>query len=471
MKLRYQAIFIFSGGLLLACGCLNHRNSPASVEETELPSVTESVTNAAEKGVQTITPPAGGFTWSELARIASQRSRESQLLALQIKCDGLENRLERTWRDPQLRLNTSQSEQDEKVRRGRSSHEDGESGTVGMRFYISSPFVNRWLKKQSIHSARLLSAEAEELAYAIYCETKALCLETALAHDQIQQISATMKRQQQICSEFEILTSNGYAVPLKVLKAEVKLAEIELKLAQAENEHRNLIYQLALLTGLEVGQIQLQPLDAQRLTEPDSLSVDELTAFAVLSRPDIRRIQSEIQLARSELRTARARNIPWFDFVEGSYRQSDADSITHEDRSRSYSNEEGEEWTIRTAINIPLFTWQGDEVNLANATLNAALFEEVIIHSAIRSEVRNGVENYRAACSDRLRQEERVGNRLKTLTQKLREIESSNTVIATDVLELEAQFDSYQQSVRENFYICLKLKLELESVVGGRDLN
>jgi len=471
MKLSHKAIFVAAGGVLFACGCLSQRASSESAEQPPAPALPQAAANATAEAVQSVTPPSDGFAWDALARMASQRSRESQLLALQIKCDRLENRLERTWKDPQLRVNASQSEQDENVRRGRSRHEDGDSGTVGMRFYISSPFVNRWIRKQSAHSARLLSAAAEEIAYAIYCETKALCLESALASDQIRQISETLSRQQRICAEFETLTGLGYAFPLKVLKAELKLAEIELKLAQAENEHRNLIYQLALLTGLEAGQLKLQTLEAQKLTEPDRLSIDELTAFAILSRPDIKRIQSEVQLARTELQTARARHIPWFDFVEGSYRQSEADSITHENRSRSYESEEGDEWTIRTAINIPLFTWRGDEVNLANANLNAVLFEEVISSSLIRSEIRYGVESYQAAYADRIRQEERAEKRLNAFTQKLREVESSNTLIVTDMLELEEQFHSYRQSVRESFYICLKLKLELESVVGGRDLN
>jgi len=470
MNLHHKSFFLSFAGLILFCGCQSSR-SISEPEQTALQKPSALETNTTEKTEQAITPPAGGFTWNELARIASLRNSESQLLALSIRRDSLQNKAERSWKDPQLRLKTSDGKMDEHTRNGSSQHEDSDANTVGIRFYISNPFVNHWIKKQSTKSAALLTTSADELAYAVYCETKTQCLETAIVSDQISQIRKTLKLQQQICSEYNNLIKNGYVAPLKVIKAEIRLAEIELKLSQKESEHRNRLYQLALLTGLTLKQLQLQPLDSQKLSSPDSLSVDDLTAFAILCRPDLKRVKSEINLARTDIRIAEAKMIPWFEYAEGAYKDTSSDSIKYGDSEKTYSDEDGDEWYIRTGINIPVFSWMGDEVNLAKAALNEAQLQEVILLSSIREEIQVGVKKYNDAYQSKSHFEERVNKQLKAFEKQIRDIDNTKTIIAPEILDLEEQLCSYKQSVRENFYTCLKLKLYLESVIGGRDLK
>ncbi|MDD2601241.1 MAG: TolC family protein [Kiritimatiellae bacterium] len=473
MKLNQQIILSCFVGAILFCGCLSRRHPPeiaGEITAAPLPGAV-AATNATELVAPTVVAPPGGFTWEELAGLASRRGYETQLLALQIKRETLQNKVDRAWRDPQIRLIASQADQDEYTRGGGSEHEEGDAETIRARFYISSPFVNRWIKKQSPLTSRLLTTEAEELSYAIYCETKATCLEAAVVLDQVMQLRETRDLQQQICNKFGELTQDGYAAPLKVIKAEIKLADIELKLAQKESEQRNLIYQLAQLTGVEAEQLQLQGLESQSLIEPTALTVDELTTFATLARPDLKRVRSELDLARGEIKVAQAKNIPWFHFIEGSYRQSDSDSTRYRDTGKTYSNEDGEQWAIRAAVNVPIFTWLGDEVNLAQATLNQARFLEVFTLNTIREEVRNGLQNYQEAYAQKTRLENRVNTRLSALAEQISGLDNTGAIIATDILELREQLSSFKQRARETFYNCLKLKLYLESVVGGRSLN
>jgi len=368
-------------------------------------------------------------------------------------------------------LNTSQGDLDDHTRNGSSQHENNESYTAGVRFYISNPFVNRWIKKQSAKSATLLTTKSEELAYAIYCETKTQCMEAAIVDDQILQIRRALELQQQICSEYNALTKNGYAEPLKVIKAEIQLAEIELKLSQKVSEHRNRIYRLALLTGLPTEQLVLQSLDSQELYSPDTLGIDALTAFATLCRPDLKRIRNEIDLARTEIKIAEAKMIPWFDYAEGAYKDSNADSTKYGDSGRSYTDEDGDEWSIRTGINIPVFSWMGDEVSLAKATFNEAQFQEIILLRSIREEIQAGVLNYNEAFDSKVQFEEKVNKRIREFEKQINELDSANTIITPDILSLREQLNSYRQNVRENFYQCLQLKMDLESLVGGQSLN
>lgn len=455
------------------CGCLSRKRPSEAVEESAASPEPIAIvaTNATEHVAPAIVAPPNGFTWEELADLASHRSHESQLLALQLKRESLQNKVDRAWKDPQIRVIASQADQDEYTRGGGTQREESDSETIRARFYISSPFVNRWIKKQGPLTARVLTTEAEELSYAIYCETKAVCLDAAIVNDEILQLQETLDLQQQICDEFADLTKNGYAAPLKVIKAEIKLADIELKLSQKESEHRNLIYQLAQLTGVDADQLQLQSLESQKLIEPVTLTVDELTTFAILARPDLKRVRSEVDLAASEIKVAQAKNIPWFHFVEGSYRQGDADSNTYKDGRRTYSNEEGEQWAIRAAVNVPVFTWMGDEVNLAQASLAELQFQEVLTLNTIREEVRNGLQNYREACEQKKRLEERVNSRISALAEQIVGLDSTGTIISTDILELREQLSSFKQRARETVYNCLKLKLYLESVIGGRSLD
>ena len=469
MKIRNKAVFISFAGLILFCGCRSTQSN-SEAKQADSPEPSTIITNVAENTSQIITAPEGGFSWDELAKIAARRNSESQLLALTLKRDSLQNKVDRGWRDPQLRLNTSQGDQDEYSRSGNPEHEERDAWSAGLRFYISNPFVNRWIKKQSAKSARLLSANADELAYATYCETKTKCLETAVISDQILQLQTKLKMQQQICREFEILTENGYAAPLKIIKAELKLSEIEQEYSQKKSTHRNRLYQLSLLTGLPVEQIKVQPVDSQKLAPPETLSADSLITFAILSRPDLKRINSEIDLAETEIKVAEAKNIPWFEFAEGGYRDGSSDTTRYGENGNTHSNQDSDEWIIRTGINIPIFSWLGEEVNLAKASLNQARMQELIILNAIKDEIQAGLQNYKEAYQNKVRLENRVNNRLDSFTKQIKEVDSFNTVITPDILELKEQLNSYKQSVRKNLYNCLKLKLYLESVTGERQI-
>ncbi len=125
-------------------------------------------------------------------------------------------------------------------------------------------------------------------------------------------------------------------------------------------------------------------------------------------RPDLESIRGEIETARIGLNIAKAKQIPWFEFVEGGYRDRDSDATTYTDSGRDHSDSDRDEWLLRTAISLPIFSWAGNETALAKALLREAEFSESIALTTIRNEIRNALANYSDAMYSRLRVDENL---------------------------------------------------------------
>ena len=449
----------------MSSGCAVTNTKTSTKEEgsgVSAAPISGSLSNAAEN----ITVPAGGFSWNEMACIAASRSSSAQLAALQIKRSHLQNRIDRAWRDPQLRLNSSFASEDEYEYEGDNRHEDINSYGAGLRFYISNPFVNRWIKEQAAESAESITAQREELSYAVYCETRMKCCEVAVNEDKLNQLKVALEQQKNICARYADLKQSGYAAPLKMIKAELKSAKTEQQIIFMERQYRNSLFQLALLTGLDIDKIKLESIDKQSIQEPSAFNVDDMTELAVDQRPDLRSIRCDIALARSGLRIAEARQVPWFDFVEGGYRNRNADSTTYSGTSPNHSDSDRDEWIVRTAISLPIFSWAGHETTLARTLLKEVELTESFALIAVRNEIRNALDNYTDAFSSRKKMEADVKERMQEFRKTVEELDSSKTVVETEILDTEEQLNAFSRGTRRSLYDCLKLKLYLESVTG-----
>ena len=385
---------------------------------------------------------------------------------LQLERSRLQNALDLCWRDPELRFASDFGDETEYEPGNGTRHQDIVEYGASLRFYISNPFVNRWVKKQaSLNAASILSVR-DELAYAVRSETLVKCYEAAVLEDQRLYAETTLALKKKICARYRELEKEGFAYPLRILKAELDLAEEEQEADRLRREHRNALYQISLLTGLDIENIRLEPIDSQTLPDPQSLDVDSLTETALRMRPDLQSIRCEIDLARNEVEIAKARQIPWFDFVEGGVRDRNADSTSYSASGVRHSDSDRDEWLFRTALSLPFFSWKGHETALARALLNEARSKEALVMTTIRGEIRNARDNYADSFDTRTRMREKTADYLSQFKQALQEIDNSKAVIETDIMNTEEQLTSYQQGVRRYFYECVKLRIYLESLTG-----
>ncbi len=457
--------------LLLSClsgGCRAPRTQSTESAATDSSAKEGSVTLRPEVAdAPEITIPAEGFSWDALALIAAQRSVEARMTALRLESNRLQNRLELTPRDPQLRLNSAfDTERDYKPGDGKTREESEDYG-ASLRFYISSPFVNRWIRKQSAYGARAIVVADNELAYAVRCETMMKCLDAAILEERIRQAEESLEIRRQTCAGYRELERDGLAAPLKILKAEINLAETEQQLDRLRREHRNALHQIALLTGLEARQIKLLPVASSALPPPQTLDIDALTATAVRLRPDLQSVRCEAALAQTGLEIARARQIPWFEYAESGFSNSRSDSTRYSRNGASHSDSRSAEWNIRTAVSLPFFSWAGHETALASSLLRETELREARLLTNIRDEIRNAVENYHDAFTACERTRNATENHLQAFNTALKEIDETKAALSAEILETEERLHAFRAGARQNIYDCIRIKLYIQSLTGG----
>ena len=470
MKIQLNIFYYAALILYLTSGCTATK-SGVTTEETKSRSNSPAGCSIVSNSVESIVVPDGGFTWNKLASIAAHRDGDSQLTALQVKRSNFQNRIDRAWRNPQLRLNSSFASENEYEPKGNNEHEDSTSYGIGLRFYISNPFVNRWIKEQAAESANSIIAQSRELSYAVYCETRMKCCEAAVFEDQLSQLNKALEQQKKICVRYNELKKSGYAAPLKIIKADLKTARTEQQIEVMSRKHRNALFQLALLTGLEIDKIKIQPIGKQVMPEPATYSADNLTASAVRMRPDLESIRCEISLARSGYKIAKAGQVPWFEFLESGYRNRNADSTTYTSTAPNHSDSDRDEWIMRTAISLPIFSWAGHETALANAIVKEAELRESLAFIAVRNEIKNALRNYTEASSSRKKMQAEVDERMHEFQKAVKELDRSKTVVETEIMDTKELLNAFRRGTRQSLYDCLKLKLYMESITGEKGLE
>lgn len=454
---------------LILCSGSGCTSTKSEVEKTKtIPkSVASNPQNSAGNCTESIVVPAQGFSWDELAAIAARRSDDTYLKTLQIKCNDLQNQADRAWRSPQLRLNSGSTRGDQYTSAGNSKHDESTDYGTSIRFYISNPFVNHWIKRQAGVNARSIAAQSDALAYAVYCETSMKCCEAAIIEDELNQLKEAFQQQKKIYAQYRQQQS-GATTPLKIIKAELKSAKIEQQIEVAERRHRSSLFQIAALTDLPIDKIKVRSIDQQSIPEPSAYHADDLLKSAVNLRPDLENIRCRIALAKSRVEIAKAHQIPWFEFLETGYRNRDADATTYSAAPPNRSNSDSDEWTIRVAIALPVFEWAGNATALARNNLREIEYRESLALTALHNEIRIALENYTEAHISHERIKSGVRQREQTFQRAIKALNSSKAGVETEIMETEEQLNAYSRGARQTLYNCLKQKLYLESVTGMR---
>ena len=452
-------------GLLgAAVGCAGLAAPAAGAARREVP--------VAEVAAPLPAPPAEGYAWDDLARRAAERAGEARALLLEAGAERRQAEADTAWRDPQLRLGSRQGEADDETSGALPREWETRSSDayeVGLRVFISNPFVNRWLRKSGESAARAKEAESQEAAYALACEVRSLCLEAASLREEIdvlEQIAAFRTQLRDIRSR---QAAAGVAGALDLTRAVTRAAAIRSDLREKEAEHRQLVRRIALLADVPAEQIRLCPPAAESLPDAAVWAPGELVDLALSRRPDLARAEREQDAARHAVAAAKAGLLPWFDYVEGAYEGESTRATAYADDATGYdaTDREATEWQLRLAVNLPIFDWDGKEVRLAQARLAAGAARVQALRAQIRAEIAGVRKDYLRACAERDRLAAECRQVRDVMTAKIDALAQEPTVKQEDLLAAREEVADYGRILLRADRECRRLALELESVVGG----
>jgi len=473
----------------LAAGCASVKRETLPAPDVA-PSATTNRAVAAEAAAVTNAPPAEGYAWEALARLAAANCSAAKALLLDAEAERHQAAVDTGWKNPQLRLGEHWGDEeevtssraalraypDEVGRPTRPYNRYGEWGdktydgsTVGLRVYTANPFVNHWLRKRGAASARALEEESKETAYAVFCEVRSLCLEAEAAREEIALLEQMARFREQTRDFRQEQSTAGVADALALIRAETRLAAIGSEIREKQTARQQVLRRIAVLTGLPVEQLRLRPTDFSRQVRSEYLDGAVLTDMAFMRRPDLTRAQQEKEAAEHGVKAAQAGNIPWFEYVEGTYEEEDGTLTSSEPYVSGHdtSSREESEWQVRVAVTLPVFNWLGDEVRLSRSRLAAAKARADGLYETVRAEVSGVLDDYRAARAERDRLA-KDGRRLQEMmSAQIDGLAKEPTVRRDDVLAAREELAAYQKVCLKAERECLRMEQYLETVSGG----
>ncbi len=476
-----------AGTIILAvAGCSTVDNQTLAVSKP----VTQADTASPVPVTPPAEPPAEGYDWDTLARMAAANCNEARALLLDAQAERNKTAVDTGWRNPRLRLGHGWIDQDNDTsgRTGMRTYPD-EVGSpqrpfrrypewddrsftersAGLRFYTANPFVNRWLRKRGEAAARAIEKESEEEAYAIFCEVKMLCLEAELLREEVDLLERMAKVRAKLRDLRREQSEAGVTSPLDLIRAETKLASQRSELFGKRMARQQLVRRIAVLAGVSAEGLRLRPRATDRLPVPAHLDAAALTDLAFMRRPDLARLEQEKEAAEHALRAARAGQIPWFEYIEGSVEDTHGDIYSREEllTGRDHTKRDETEWQVRIAMTLPVFNWLGDEIRLTRTQLAAAEARVRGQYDLVRSEVSGVLEDYRAAQAEwsRLNDE---GERLRTeMYARVESLAREPTIKREEVLATHEELLAFQRTCLKAERECLFIEQCLETVSGG----
>lgn len=473
--------------LWLAAGCASVTRETPQVSAGTPQAVTNAVT-AAE--AVTNAPPADGYTWDALARLAAANCSEAKALMLDAAAELQQTAVETGWRNPQLRVgsNWGDGEQSTPGRAGMRTYPDETDSpsrpfnsnrqwsdssfdrqSVALRIYTSNPFVNRWLRKRGAASARAIEAHSGETAYAVFCEVRSLCLEAETAREEIGLMEQMALFRRQTRDFRKEQSDAGVAGALELIRAETRLAALSSEIHERQTARLQVLRRLSVLTDVPVEQLRLRPPDFEKRMRSEYLDKSALTDLAFMRRPDLTRAQLEKEAAEHKVKAAQAGNIPWFEYVDGTVASQSGTQDSYEQyvSGHDITSDDRTEWQARVAVTLPVFNWLGDEVKLSRTKLAASASRVEGLYETIRAEVGGVLEDYLAARAERDRLAYDYKQLQETMNARIDALANETTVKREDVLAAREDLAAYQRICMKAERECLRMEQYLETVSGG----
>lgn len=331
----------------------------------------------AETGPPPPSPPPEGYAWDDLARRAADRSGETR--ARRLEADALRHQIHAAtaWPMPQVRLSASQGDADDTrhdpLPRSAASRTSDAYG-VGLRIPLPHPFTMSALRRSGTAAAHVREAEARESAASAFFETRALCLEAAFLADEIVLLEKASAIRDRIRDIRRRQAEAGLADAMELIQSVARAASAREDLREKQADHRRLLRAIARRTGVPVSDLHLRGPAAEAVPDIAAWSPQSLLRQAQARRPEFARLHYEAEAAAHDFRAARASAIPWFDHIEGVYREeatritTRGDGLPPQDRT----DRDAAEWQLRVALSLPLWGGRRDLMRAAELRRAAA---------------------------------------------------------------------------------------------------
>lgn len=473
-------------GLIAGCASVK-RSAP----DAPVPAPVDTNAVAAASAVTSYPPPPeGGYAWEDLARLAATNCTEAKVLMLEADAERAQAAVDTGWRNPQLRLGQSWGDEDHETpgrsgyktypqeygspsrpftENGKWSDRDFDSYTVGLRAYIANPFVNRWLRRRGASAAKAVEAASDEAQYAVFCEVKSLCLEAEALREEIELLEQMAQLREQVRDARNEQVQAKVAGVLDQIRAETRLATLRSEIRERQMVRQQMVRRIAVLTGLPAEQLRLRAPAFGATVDAAYLSAAALTDLAFARRPDLQKALHEKEAAAHGVKAAQAGQVPWFEYVEGTYQDGSGHTDSYEANVSGHdrTSEDQTEWQARVAVTIPVFNWLGDELRLNRTKLSAAETRVQGLYDDIRREVEGALVDYSGARGERNRIADECSRLCQTISAQLDAVANETTVRREDVWEAREELLGYRRVCMKAEHEYLRLTQYLETVSGG----
>jgi TolC family type I secretion outer membrane protein len=243
---------------------------------------------------------------------------------------------------------------------------------------LSMPLYEAGQIRGGVEQARLgqesASFSAERVRQEVITGIVAAYVGVLLGQDRLQVIHQTLEtanaNERMVRSRYQ----NGFVVKSDLLRAEVRLAELEQERLNARSQVDVARAVLNAAMGLETERVfQLVRLDEKDLSPPGSL--DKWRRESMKNRPDIQHLRVQEMIAEEELKKARMAHLPSL-YLTGSY------EINSENFSQSADN-----YTMGVLLRLNIFSGFGNESKVHEAVANLRQMKARVRHFELAIEV------------------------------------------------------------------------------------
>ncbi len=347
-------------------------------------------------------PPAAPleteYTWFRLAELAAANSWEIRSLAGEAQAERLWGITRAQTRDPRLLGlydRSSGSAWEDRLAGHRSADDSSYSAGGRLRIYTSNPFVNRHLRAEGTGRAEELIGKAAAVKHDLTEDALLLCIEIHRLEQE-----RTLAAETERLREALLQRTQRAAEAALVTFYEVARDELALENTRAANRERevritSLRRELAALCAIPVEHLRITPpaIDLPTLSANLPPAAD-LYAQAIASHPQLLIARSLKKQAQAQIDTARATQIPWFEYVDAGYgraRGTGTETTAAPAGATTLSgSDQSSEWQIRAAVTIPVFSWFSSAGRQARLRLQAAQAREHALFEHIHREI-NGL--------------------------------------------------------------------------------
>ena len=403
----------------------------------------------------------GAWTWEELSVRAGRRADRARIASIDAAVGRQKVADELAWKNPELRMGWGLDDQRDREQGRRPANGDGYRATLGVRFYVPNPFVNRYVRARGEAEERGGAARMALESYKVYSEVKMLCCEEARAGDELKALTRQRDLLDELRRREEEVYQSGVSVsPLDVLRAETKWRKTVRACEALAAARAALRRQIAWLADVpEAGfEIAAEP---PILPAAEELSLATLVEVAFARRPDLAVALAELDAAEANVGAAKAALLPWFRFVEAAYEHANDRS---DDNGRHETGHE-DEWTLKAALNLPVFAWTGESVKLSSMVRDRADARVQALYASIRMEIEVALADYREASAQVREDEARAF--VRDMERRIADYAAAPTADAAEICRARAELQDWESVQAVARRARVEAALRLESVIGG----